>query len=58
MGKFKNPSDFLKRQESLVAAIDPDKSMVMLCGGTGCTALGSSEVYRTFEAEIERMQKV
>jgi len=26
----------------------------MICGGTGCTALGSVEVYAAFEKEIQK----
>ncbi len=55
MEEFKNASDFLSRHKALTAEIDPDKPTIMLCGGTACLALGSSDVFQAFEREIERL---
>ncbi|MBW8003596.1 MAG: (2Fe-2S) ferredoxin domain-containing protein, partial [Planctomycetes bacterium] len=45
---------FRKHHEALKKALDPDKRMVTICGGTGCTAFGSSNVRKAFESEIEK----
>ncbi len=45
---------FRKRHEALKKALDPDKRMVTICGGTGCTGFGSSNVRKAFESEIEK----
>ncbi|UCD50406.1 MAG: (2Fe-2S) ferredoxin domain-containing protein, partial [Phycisphaerales bacterium] len=55
MDRLKNTSDFHAWHEQLCAGADPEVPVVMLCGGTGCTALGSAQVYHAFEQEIARM---
>ena len=35
-------------------ALDPSVPMVTICGGTGCNALGSKQVYDAFETEIKK----
>jgi NADH-quinone oxidoreductase subunit F len=52
MGRLSSIDDFHKWQSSLKAAIDPDEPIVTICGGTGCTALGSAQVYAALEQQI------
>ena len=54
MGRLSSIEDFHKWQSSLKAAVDPDEPMVTICGGTGCTALGSAQVYAEFEQQISK----
>ena len=53
MGKNNSIQDFLRWNKRLKDDFDPNKSTVMICGGTGCIALGSVEVYAAFEKEIK-----
>ena len=55
MDRLLNTSDFIAWHKQLMAEVDSDIPVVMLCGGTGCTALGSTEVYDAFEQEIKRL---
>jgi NADH-quinone oxidoreductase subunit F len=55
MDRLENPSDFYTWRKQLSAGVDLAMPVVMLCGGTGCTALGSAAVYHAFEQEIARM---
>jgi NADH-quinone oxidoreductase subunit F len=48
-------SDFHAWHKQLMAEVDSDVPSVMLCGGTGCTALGAVGVYHAFEQEIDRL---
>jgi len=54
MERLKTADAFRKWQRGLHDALDPDKKVVTICGGTGCTAFGSPVVQRAFEREIER----
>lgn len=45
-------SDFATLQSQLRDAVCSEKKMVMICGGTGCTALGADKVFQAFEAEL------
>ena len=36
------------------SAVDSRESVVTICGGTGCTALGSAQVYEAFEQQIDK----
>jgi len=41
-------------QSRLAQALDPNRKMVTICGGTGCTAFGSPSVQEAFSAELKR----
>jgi NADH-quinone oxidoreductase subunit F len=41
---------------SLVAAIDPVRPCITVCGGTGCRVYGSEKVWNAFRDEIERQE--
>lgn len=40
-------------RESLIRSRDPDKTCVVICGGTGCLALGAEDVIAGFRREIQ-----
>ncbi|MHC4132750.1 MAG: NADH-quinone oxidoreductase subunit NuoF [Planctomycetota bacterium] len=52
MEKQGSVSDFKVWQQKLKDTLDPNLPMVTICGGTGCNALGSKQVYDAFESEI------
>ena len=52
MEKLTGISDFHAWQKKLKEAVDPDESIITVCGGTGCTALGSAQVCDAFEKQI------
>ena len=52
MEKINSIQDFLQWNKRLKENFDPKKKTVMICGGTGCTALGSTGVYDAFQKEI------
>ena len=52
--KSSSISDFVSRQQRIKSAVDACMSQVIVCGGTGCTALGSQSVYDAFESEIKK----
>lgn len=52
MEALKNTSDFHAWRKRLNDEFDPNKHVVVLCGGTGCIALGSESVYVAFENAI------
>jgi NADH-quinone oxidoreductase subunit F len=54
MNCLRSVSDFHAWRDKLRAAADPYAPVIMLCGGTGCTALGSAQVHKAFEEEIAR----
>jgi len=54
MGKLSSASDFQKWQQELERGVNPDESVITICGGTGCTAMGSAQVYEAFEQQIEK----
>ena len=54
MKRLMSISDFEKWRASLDSAVDSRESVVTICGGTGCTALGSAQVYEAFEQQIDK----
>jgi len=40
-------------RESLIRSRDPDKTCIVICGGTGCLALGAEDVIDSFRREIQ-----
>ncbi|MFO8006722.1 MAG: NADH-ubiquinone oxidoreductase-F iron-sulfur binding region domain-containing protein [Candidatus Brocadiia bacterium] len=54
MQRLATVPEFRQWQESLREALDPDRAVVTICGGTGCSAFGSGDVQQAFEAEIQR----
>ncbi len=54
MKKMVSTSEFHRWHQELIAKIDTKTPMIMICGGTGCTALGSEGVYAAFKDEIQK----
>ena len=54
MGKLSTVSDFNTWREGLEGSVNSNESVITICGGTGCTALGSAQVYAAFKEQIEK----
>jgi NADH-quinone oxidoreductase subunit F len=46
--------DLEQLRKRIVSGIDPNKTMVTICGGTGCQAYGSDKVFQAFTEEVKR----
>ena len=55
MEKLTNTSDFFNQHKALVDQIDSKKTMIVVCGGTGCIALGAVSVHQAFKEEVQRL---
>ena len=53
MARLKSSDDFRKWQQTLQAEVDPDRKVVTICAGTGCTAFGAPGVEAVFQKAIE-----
>ncbi|RKX73408.1 MAG: NADH-quinone oxidoreductase subunit F, partial [Spirochaetes bacterium] len=51
---FNSIDEFKKKHRELRETIDPQRKMVTVCGGTGCTAFGSPSVREAFKEEIQK----
>ncbi len=51
--KLKSLDELEALRESIITSRDPDKPCVVICGGTGCLALGATSIISTFQREIE-----
>ncbi len=54
MKRFKSIDTLLRVSKELAASRDPDRVVVTLCGGTGCTASGSGAIKEAFLSELEK----
>ncbi len=59
MAKRKNnrlgsPQELEALRESIIKSRDPSQTCIVVCGGTGCLALGAQEVIAGFKREIEK----
>jgi len=54
VGKIRTPDELECVRQSILEKIDPNKTCVTVCGGTGCSAWGSAEVREAFTQEIKR----
>ena len=52
MNRFANVTDLERHRESLVAAFDPDRTRITVCGGTGCNAQGSIKLVGALRAAV------
>ncbi|RPI54713.1 MAG: NADH-quinone oxidoreductase subunit F, partial [Chloroflexi bacterium] len=50
--RMNSPSDLEAKRKALVAAHDPNRTCVTVCGGTGCRVYGSEKVIEALRAEI------
>lgn len=53
MTAIKTPSELNSLRSTLIKNIDPEKSSITICKGTGCLALGAEKVVDKFKEEIE-----
>ncbi|HLB74689.1 MAG TPA: NADH-ubiquinone oxidoreductase-F iron-sulfur binding region domain-containing protein [Sedimentisphaerales bacterium] len=56
MDRLSSISDFDKWRQLLESGVDSAESVVTICAGTGCTALGSAQVYEAFEQQIQKQK--
>jgi NADH-quinone oxidoreductase subunit F len=50
--KVKSPTELEALRKSIVAARDPEKTVVTICNGTGCHAHGCKDVTAAFQDEV------
>ena len=53
VNRLKSLDELKALRESIIKSRDPDKPCVVICGGTGCLALGATSIISTFQREIE-----
>ena len=53
MKKLSSPMDLQELRKSIIKNRDPKKTIVSVCGGTGCTALGSGDVIKALREELK-----
>ena len=49
-----SPADLSRYQSGLVAGQDPNRPYLAVCGGPGCLAMGSRDLYHAFKEEIAK----
>ncbi|UCC76233.1 MAG: NADH-quinone oxidoreductase subunit NuoF, partial [Anaerolineales bacterium] len=52
--RLNSPSDLEARRGAIVANLDPNRTCVTVCGGTGCRVHGSERVLEALRAEVVR----
>ena len=52
MKKLSSPMELEDLRKSIIKGRDPKKTIVSICGGNGCTALGSGDVVKAFKEEL------
>ena len=50
---FSSPAELSRYRASLIASQNPDLPYLAVCGGPGCLAMGSKEIYLAFKETIE-----
>ena len=53
MVKITNPEELHEMRNRIQKERDPNKTVITICGGTGCHASGASGIIETFEDEIK-----
>jgi NADH-quinone oxidoreductase subunit F len=51
--RLSSPQELETLRESIIKSRDPSQTCIVVCGGTGCLALGAQEVINAFRREIE-----
>ena len=51
--RLSSPQELEALRESIIKSRDPSQTCIVVCGGTGCLALGAEEVITAFRREIE-----
>ena len=52
--KLGSPQELEGLRKSITGARDPKKTVVNICGGTGCLALGAKDVIKAFREEVAK----
>jgi NADH-quinone oxidoreductase subunit F len=52
--RLSSPPELEALRESIIKGRDPNQSCIVICGGTGCLALGAQEVINAFKQEMEK----
>jgi len=50
--QLESPDDFYKLKAEIMAKRDPQRTRIVVCGGTGCLAYGSKKIFELFKKEI------
>ena len=53
LNRLSSPQELEAIRESIIKSRDPSRTCIVICGGTGCLALGAQEVITTFRREIQ-----
>ncbi len=53
MNRLSSPEELEAIRESIIRSRDPNKTCIVICGGTGCLALGAEDVIAGFRRELQ-----
>jgi len=56
LNRISSPDELEKLRKSIIKQRDPNKPCIIICGGTGCLALGCESVIAAFKQEIKRQR--
>ncbi|MCJ7570697.1 MAG: NAD(P)H-dependent oxidoreductase subunit E, partial [Candidatus Thermoplasmatota archaeon] len=56
MKKIQNAADLKQIKENIIKNIKKEKTLITICGGTGCNASGCEKVISTFRREIKKQK--
>ena len=56
MNKLKSAAELVQLRNNILSRRDPEKTIVSICGGTGCRAYKCMNVVKAFQNEIDRQQ--
>lgn len=54
MKRLSSPKELEELRQSIIKSREPRKTVLNVCGGTGCMALGATDVISTFKAEVKK----
>ncbi|MCP4757588.1 MAG: 4Fe-4S dicluster domain-containing protein [Proteobacteria bacterium] len=54
MRRIESPEELTVLREEIESRIDPEKTCLTICAGTGCLAYGTAELVENFKIEIEK----
>ncbi len=52
VNRLNSPDELEALRQSIVESRDPDRTCIVVCGGTGCLALGAEDVIAGFKREL------
>ncbi len=56
MARIKSLAELESLRETIIKQRDPNKTVITICGGTGCHAYGCEEVITAFEEEVKQQK--